>query len=136
MYRKRHFRILFAIAGIVALAGCSRTADYKEAFTAEVERMCANYCALNLECQEPPAFEGYDECESYCLGLSYVYNDTECGEAKRAKFECIGSQPTCELYDDTQNVHADEYTCKAEKDAFTSLNCGDSDEDPYPHDTP
>ena len=103
-----------------------------EDFTEEVERICADLCTMNLACQEPPAFASQDECESICLGTDYVYNDTTCGEVKRAAIECIGSQPTCELYLDTNNVLSDDYTCKAEKEAWTSLHCRDSDEEPFP----
>lgn len=66
------------------------------------------------------------------MGSSFILNDTDCGEAHRAMMECIGSQPSCELFLDTYDVHADEYTCKAEKDRYTGLLCGQSSEDPSP----
>lgn len=52
----------------------------------------------------------------------------------RDVYECIGSQPTCELFLDTNNVHAEQYTCKAEKERWISLakSCGQSDEDRGP----
>jgi hypothetical protein len=55
------------------------------------------------------------------------------GQAWRIRLR--GSQPTCELYLDTYDVHADDYTCKAEKDHWGDLaaSCGQSDEDPFPH---
>lgn len=80
----------------------------------------------------------YQECEHICLHLAYIYNDTPCGEATRAVNACIGSQPTCDLYNDILNVHAEQYTCKAEKDDWASIakSCGQSDEDPFPHGEP
>ena len=71
-----------------------------------------------------------------CLGLAYVYNDTDCGEAKRDMYECISSTQTCELFNDTYNVHAEVYTCKTEKDHWVDLNCGQSDEGPFPQEAP
>jgi hypothetical protein len=107
-------------------------------FTEEVERICADNCEMHFACGEPPAFESYEECEQICLHLAYIYNDTVCGEATRGVYGCIGSQPTCELYLDTNNVHAEQYTCKAEKDHWISLSqsCGESDEDPFPNGEP
>ena len=91
---------------------------------------------MNLACREPPAFGSQGECEDICLGLAYIYNDTDCGEAKRDMYECISSTQTCELFNDTYNVHAEVYTCKAENDHYHSLNCGQSDEDPFPQGAP
>ena len=130
--------VVAAIVG-VALSCGDRTIDPEpEDFTEEVERICADFCEVNLECRDPPWFESYAECEHVCLHLGYIYNDTPCGEAMRAWHECIGSQPTCELYNDTLNVHAEQYTCKAENDHWASLaeSCGQSAEDPFPHGEP
>lgn len=117
--------------GIAAGACRPGPVDYDEDFTEEVERICADYCEMNLACHEPPWFDTYDECETTCLGTAYVYNDTACGEARRAIFECVGATATCEEYNDTNNVHADNYTCKSEKDHWLDLDCGTSDEDPH-----
>lgn len=132
MKRLAKFLAVALLGASAGLACSARPADYHEDFTAEVERLCADYCEMNLACRAPPAFANYDECEDACLGLDYVYNDTTCGEAHRAMIECIGSQPTCELFMDTYNVSADDYTCKAEKDRVTSLHCPQTDEDPTP----
>jgi hypothetical protein len=112
--------------------------DEVEDFTAEVEQICADYCEMNLACHEPPWFETYAECEHICLHSEFMYNDTLCGERARAVRACVGSQPTCELYNDTNNVHADEYTCKAEKDGWAEVSegCWNSDEDPFPKGEP
>jgi hypothetical protein len=121
------------VASIFALAitACSdRSGDYHEDFTQEVERICEDYCAMNLACREPPAFESVDECESICLDTPYLYNDSTCGQAERDMYACIASTATCDLFDDTYNVHAESYTCKPEKDRFFALDCGQSGEDP------
>jgi hypothetical protein len=128
--------ILFGFAVAATMACSARPLHYDEDFTEAVEYICADYCQMNLACREPPAFESYEACEDICLGSAYVYNDTDCGQALRDVFECIGSTPTCELFDDTYNVHADEYTCKIEKNHWVSLDCGKSDEDPFPVGTP
>ena len=121
-----------AILLVAAAFACSaRPADYEEDFTAVVEQICADYCEMNLACHEPAWFETYEACDDTCLGLAYIYNDTDCGQAKRNMYECIGSTSTCELYNDTNNVHADQYTCKTEKDRWVSLDCGQSTEDPF-----
>lgn len=112
--------------------------DQVEDFTEEVEQICTDFCELNFACRMPPGFDSYEECEHICLHSAFVYNDTVCGEATRAELACIASQPTCELYNDTWNVHADGYTCKVEKDhwAAVSESCGQSDEEPYPKGEP
>lgn len=129
--------IAFVTAGVAAACGPGPL-DEVEDFTAEVERNCADYCELNLACEPTPGFELYDECEHVCLHDGFVYNDTVCGEAARAVTECIGSQPTCELFLDTYNVHADEYTCQAEKDGWAEVSegCWSGDEDPFPKGKP
>jgi len=119
-----------------AVLGACSARPVDRDFTQEVEKICADYCSINLACREPPWFESYEECEDLCLETPYVYNDTECGEARRALTECVGSTATCEVYNDTLNVHADDYTCKAENDHYHSLKCGQSDEDPFPQGAP
>lgn len=130
--------VLFALVGAALSCGDRTIEPEPEDFTEEVERICADYCEINLACREPPWFESYQECEHVCLHLAYIYNDTPCGAAMRAVHECIGSQPTCDLYNDTFNVHAEQYTCKAEKDHWVDLaeSCTQSDEDPFPHGDP
>lgn len=130
---------LVALALVGALSCGDRTIEPEpEDFTEEVERICEEYCEIYLACREEPVFDSYDECEHSCLHTAYIYNDTDCGEAKRGMYECVASQPTCELFLDTYDVHADDYTCKAEKDHWASLaeSCGQSDEDPFPHGEP
>jgi hypothetical protein len=138
MWRLPLALVSVALVGVVLSCGDRTIEPEPEDFTEEVERICASGCAVNLACREPPWFESYAECEQVCLHLAYIYNDTSCGEATRALYECIGSQPTCELYNDTLNVHAEQYTCKAENDHWASLaeSCGQSDEDPFPHGEP
>jgi hypothetical protein len=130
--------VLLALVGASVSCGDRLIEPEPADFTEEVERICADYCEVNLACREPPWFESYQECENVCLHLAYIYNDTPCGQATRDEIECIGSQPTCELYNDTLNVHAEQYTCKAEKDHWASLaeSCGQSDEDPFPNGKP
>jgi hypothetical protein len=129
---------LIALVGVALSCGDRVIEPEPEDFTEEVERICADYCEIYLACREEPVFDSHQECEQVCLHLAYIYNDTPCGEATRAVKECIGSQPTCDLYNDTLNVHAEQYTCKAEKDHWVSLaeSCGQSDEDPYPYGEP
>jgi hypothetical protein len=125
---------------LVALASACGPgpADYEEDFTAEVEQICVEFCETDLACREPQWFQSYGECEHNCLHTGYLYNDTDCGEARRAVMSCLASQPTCELYNDTLNVHADQYTCQAEKEHWTDVGptCWQSDEDPYPKGQP
>jgi hypothetical protein len=127
-----------ALVGAVLSCGDRLIEPEPEDFTEEVERICADNCEMQFTCFEPPAFESYEECEHICLHTPYIYNDTDCGAAKRGVYGCVGSQPTCELYLDTYDVHADDYTCKAEKDHWGDLaaSCGQSDEDPFPHGEP
>jgi hypothetical protein len=129
---------LVSVALVGAALSCGdRTIDEPEDFIEEVERICADNCEMQFACFEPP-FESYEACEHVCLHTGYIYNDTDCGEAKRGVYGCVASQPTCELYLDTYDVHADDYTCKAEKDHWADLaeSCGQSDEDPFPHGEP
>jgi hypothetical protein len=121
---------------VAGLACSARVVDVERDFTEEVERLCVDFCTMNLDCHEPPWFETYGDCEHACLHAAYVYNDTVCGHARRALLECVGSTETCELYNDANNVFAEDYTCKAEKDHFTGLDCGSSPEDPHPHGPP
>jgi hypothetical protein len=117
---------LAALAILVAGLACSaRVAEIERDFTEEVERLCVDFCTMNLACHEPPWFETYEECEQVCLNTAYVYNDTACGQARRDMLECAGLLETCELYNDDD-------VCKAEKDDYVGLQCGTSDEDPYP----
>jgi hypothetical protein len=128
-----------SLATAILIAACGPDPlDHAEDFTEEVERVCADYCEINLACREPAWFESYDACEQTCLHATYIYNDTPCGEAMRAIMTCVGSQPTCELYNDTLNVHADEYTCQAETEHRAELStfCSQSDEEPYPKGKP
>lgn len=125
------------VTAVITPACNARSADPpEEDFTEAVERICNDYCSMNLACREPAAFENYQECEDICLESAYIYNDTDCGQALRDVFECIGSTSTCELFDDTYNVHADDYTCNAEKDHWVSLDCGQSAEDPFLQEVP
>lgn len=128
---------IFVAATVVGACGPGQFGE-DEDFTAEVERICADYCEINLACREPPFFESYEECEHNCLHSAYIYNDTECGRATRGEIECVGSQPTCELYNDTLNIHADKYTCQAEHERRVDVMkaCQDSEEDPYPKGEP
>jgi hypothetical protein len=130
--------VLFALVGAALSCGEHLVEPEPADFTEEVERICADYCQTYLACREEPVFESYQECEHICLHIPFIYNDTACGETKRDVYECIGSQPTCELFLDTYNVHAEQYTCKAEKDHWANLaeSCGQSDEDPFPHGEP
>jgi hypothetical protein len=118
-------------------AACGdRIAEIDQDFTDEVRRICVDNCTMDLACREPQWFDTYAECEAVCLDTPYIYNDTDCGQARRDLVACIGSTATCELYNDTNNVHADDYTCKAEKDDWLSLECGQNDEDPFPNGAP
>lgn len=126
------------VAGMMVAACGAGSLDYDEDFTKEVEQICADYCDVNLACREPAWFESDEACVHSCLHSAFIYNDTDCGEAKRAVVACVGSQPTCELYDDTLNVHAEVYTCQAETEHRAKLSeaCGQSDENPYPNGKP
>lgn len=133
---RRALAFVMSFAALV-IACSARPGDYPEAdFTQEVERICTSYCAMNLSCREPPYFESRQECEDICLGSAYVYNDTDCGQALRDMYACVASTATCEQFNDTYNVHAESYTCKDEKDLWISLDCGQSDEDPFPQENP
>jgi hypothetical protein len=123
--------VTFAVSLAATVACGARTGDYTEDFSEAVEEICTDYCTMFFACRDPSFFESYEDCETRCSGLGYIYNDTACGQSQRDMIGCIGSQPTCELFNDTENVFADDYTCKAEKDYDTSLYCGQVDEDPY-----
>jgi hypothetical protein len=128
--------VVAALVMAVASACSARTLDYEEDFIEEVEQICVNYCEKNLACHEPAWFETYEDCEAICLNTPFAYNDTICGQARRDMMTCIGSTTTCELYNDTNNVHADQYTCQFEKEFYLDLNCGQTDEEPFPQGAP
>ena len=115
---------------IVVVACSGRQLDVEEDFTEEVARICDAFCEMNVACHEPPVFDTEDECLELCLDHPYMYDDTECGAAHRADMDCVGATTTCAEYLDTLNVHADDYTCKAERQAIAPLDCGTSTEDP------
>lgn len=123
--------ILRALAlGLLGLVGCTRIADVEVDYTDQVLDICTDFCGMNLSCHEPAVFETHEACEAQCFDMGYILNDSECGEAHRDLYECVGATSTCDAYIDTNNVNADNYTCKAEKMALLALDCGG--EDPYP----
>ena len=109
--------------GAVALVACSRVApaDVSE----EVERICAAFCEQNVACHEPELFETVDDCFQVCFHeYPSMHELDECGEATRALYDCVGSTQSCEEYLDTNNIGADDYACKAEKESRT-LACNE-----------
>lgn len=107
------------IAVSLLVASCSRTMPID--FTDDVERVCAAYCEQNLACHEPALFESFEDCYDLCFNeIPRLWQDDACGEAVRAKYECVGQTHSCEAYIDSNNVLADNYTCKAEKERSTS----------------
>jgi hypothetical protein len=117
---------------MVALILCTTTAVFTAAcadrtlaedFTDDVERICQSMCEMNLACRDPPAFESMDECYAYCAGFEIMYEDSECGRAWRGMYECLGNTANCEEFLDTNNVHAEEYTCMEETLALSGLKC-------------
>lgn len=124
-YRGAFWIGLLLVSG---LACSGRPADPAEDHSEEVAKICADFCGQALACLPPDdGFESYEDCEGSCLTLGYIYNDSACGDALRDAYACIGSTPTCEAFLDTNNVDAEDYTCKAEKEHYTSLTC---EEDP------
>lgn len=116
-------RILL-LAVIVSSVACNRIADSDPIdYTEEVERICLGLCEMNVACHEPPLFETVEECEAVCLDIQTLYDDTNCGSAGRDLYDCVAATTTCEMYNDTNNVNAEDYTCKAEKDRLASLTC-------------
>ena len=119
------------LVGGAVIAACSgRTVDTEVDYTQEVEQICEDFCTINLACHEPPVFESQVQCRDTCTELAYIKNDTACGEAHREFMACVAATTTCAEYNDTNNVDADNYTCKAEKTAFIELNCPQSSEEP------
>lgn len=106
----------------VAFAACgSRTGDYEEDFSEDVQRICTNLCEKVVECRDPPLFETVDECRATCTIPSFMYDDSECGRTLRDFRECVGETQSCEEYLDTLEVHAEDFTCKEELDAYAAL---------------
>jgi hypothetical protein len=128
--------IAFVVAMVAGACGPGQL-DEDEDLTEKVERICTDLCELELACIEPSLFESHEDCEHTCLHTQFIHNDSTCGEVKRAMLECFGSQPTCELYLDTFNDHADEYTCQAEKDPWLAIwEACLANEDRYPRGEP
>ena len=100
--------------GVLLLTDCSRTAPAD--LSAEVDRICAMFCQRNVACHEPRLFETEDDCYEVCFEeFPSLHQQTECGAANRALYECVANTTTCEDYLDTNNVFAEDYTCKTEK---------------------
>jgi hypothetical protein len=131
--------VAFVVAMVAGACGPGQLDEVEDLtnFTEEVQRICADLCEVNLACIEMSAFESQEACEHACPGFQFIQNDSTCGEAKRALLECVGSQPTCELFFDTFNVFADEYPCQAERERWIEIGeaCLAS-EDPYPKEEP
>jgi hypothetical protein len=108
----------------LAFAACSgRTGDYEEDFSDDVERICTAMCEKVVACRDPPVFATEEECRSVCDNES-MYEDTACGQGIRDFRECIGATANCEEYLDTLDVHAEDFTCKAENEGYAMLKCG------------
>lgn len=117
--------LIGAVACALTCGGRQTSADFSD----EVDRICDNFCEMNLRCHEPPLFADESECHEVCVGQAYVMNDTDCGAAQRAQLDCVGHTQTCAAYNDTNNVDAETYTCQTETLAFVTI-CGSSDEQP------
>lgn len=120
---------LLICVSFIITACSSRTVDVEEDYTEEVERICRDLCEKVVTCVDPPLFETQEECRATCTGLDIMYEDSACGEGFRALYGCIGGTPTCEVYLDTKNVIAPDYTCKQENEALGPLKCGASEGD-------
>lgn len=102
----------------LALLGCAdRTAAPKVDYTEEAERICESLCAIDYQCVETPLMT-YEECVEVCVGVDVFYEDSECGEAFRAFYGCIGSIESCEVWET-----ANEEYCGEEFDRKYGLNC-------------
>jgi hypothetical protein len=119
-------RALLAAAtwSLVPLLGCTDRqvpVDYTE----EVVRICTDLCEKVVTCVEPPLFSTEAECRASCTRPEHtMYEDSACGEAFRELYSCIGGTENCEEYLDTNNVYAEDYTCKEEKEVLATLKCG------------
>lgn len=107
----------------LVLACSDRTIDPVVDYTEEVERICTAYCEMNVMCHEPAIFSTFEDCYDVCIDMTYLWDDTHCGEVMRDIHDCAGATTTCEAYNDTNNVHAEDYTCKAEKDRLNPGTC-------------
>ena len=126
VFSVRHFG-LFLIAAALAAACGERTTPRD--FSAEADRICRDYCAMNVACHEPAIFEQESECREVCLDNELLFEDSECGASRRAGLDCVAQTETCADYRDTNNVNAETYTCQVEKLAFVELQCGSADAD-------
>ena len=83
----------FALA-LILLAGCRDRPV--EARRADVEALCADFCAQRVDCV-PDQFAGgsADECERKCLADDRPLEDSSCGEAAMVALECLAGL-TCE----------------------------------------
>jgi hypothetical protein len=103
-----------------------RTLDYEKDFTEEIIRICEAVCEKADTCVDPPIVE-YEKCMKGCTIPGGMHDDTVCGQAFRDFYDCVGSTATCEEYLDTQNFHAEDYTCKEEGEFLYELKCGAQD---------
>jgi hypothetical protein len=115
------------VVAMVTPACASRTGDIAEDFTEDVHRICHSMCEMNLACRDPPAFETFEECFADCSGPELIYEDSECGQAFRDHFECLGNTANCEEFLDTNNVDAAEFTCMETNLTIVGLKCGAQD---------
>ncbi len=123
-------RLELIAATVIVVSGCAdRPLD--QDFRSEVDQICGQFCSTLLECQPDPSFSSQAECEESCKGMGFIYNDSDCGDAFRQFYACIGGVGSCKAYFDTHDVDANDYTCKAEKDRVAELGCWGTSEDPY-----
>jgi hypothetical protein len=122
--------IAFVVAMVAGACGPGQAEqlDEVEDFTEEVQRICVDLCKVHQACWQPTPFESQEACEHLCLDAAFILDDSACGEANRALNECIGSQPTCDLFFVAKNLYADKDPCQAEKDRWLEIDeaCQDS----------
>ena len=103
-------------AAALALA-CSDRKTPRD-FSEEAERICRDYCSINVRCLDPSMFETESECADMCLEDEVLFEDSPCGATYRNALDCVAQLETCAEYEDANNTHLEHYTCQAEKMAF------------------
>lgn len=111
--------------GLLLVTGCAdRSAEVEVDYTQEVERLCEAVCTRGLECNADPPLETQEECVEFCTEVDEFYENSDCGEAFRGYYGCMGDIQTCEVWD-----AAHETVCADEFDTMLALKCGGREEE-------